>query len=74
MDDLFRRFWWGYNEQDKRKFTPKFWKTICTPKSLGGFGLKKYVCFKFSSCYAVCMELNQWGFQFMEISNLKNLF
>lgn len=45
IGSLFRRFWWGYEDFQKKKFTPKSWHSICLPKSIGGLGLKQSYLF-----------------------------
>ncbi|KAF5448516.1 hypothetical protein F2P56_029042 [Juglans regia] len=40
LDSLFRRFWWGFEDRKKKKFTPKSWNSISIPKSLGGLGIR----------------------------------
>ncbi|KAG6630944.1 hypothetical protein CIPAW_13G056400 [Carya illinoinensis] len=48
LDSLFRRFWWEFKDNGKKKFTPKSLKAICLPKSMGGLGLKRMVSFNYA--------------------------
>ncbi|KAG8374862.1 hypothetical protein BUALT_Bualt10G0039700 [Buddleja alternifolia] len=40
IDSLMRRFWWGHKE-GSRGFNPVCWELVCSPKSVGGLGLRK---------------------------------
>lgn len=41
LDRLTRRFFWGIIEGKDRFLTLRAWDVICTPKSVGGAGLRK---------------------------------
>lgn len=34
IDSMFRKFWWGKDQNSTKGFAPKSWKSICIPKSL----------------------------------------
>lgn len=40
MDKHIRKFWWGFGEQ-KRGLFLRAWDLICTPKLVGGLGLRR---------------------------------
>lgn len=41
IDKGFKDFWWGFEDDKKRHFTPKAWESICYPKSHGSLGLRR---------------------------------
>lgn len=41
LDALNRKFWWGSKEENKHGYCLKSWNSICTPKDVGGLGIKK---------------------------------
>jgi hypothetical protein len=41
IDQLFKNFWWGFPPEKIRNLSLKSWNSICSPKALGGLGLRK---------------------------------
>ena len=41
LDALNRKFWWRSKEENKHECCLKRWNSICTPKDVGGLGIKK---------------------------------
>ena len=41
LDSLIRNFWWGFSGEKKHGLYLKSWDSICSPKALGGLGIKK---------------------------------
>ena len=41
LDSLNHNFWWGCSDEKKHGLYLKSWNSICTPKALGGLGIKK---------------------------------
>jgi hypothetical protein len=41
IDQLFKNFWWGFPPEKLRNLSLKSWNSICSPKALGGLGLRK---------------------------------
>lgn len=41
IDSKMRKFFWGFEEHDKHRLHLKAWDVVCTPKHLGGLGLRK---------------------------------
>jgi hypothetical protein len=41
LDSAFRKFWWGFPAEKKHNLTLLSWDRICSPKALGGLGLRK---------------------------------
>ena len=41
LDSLNRNFWWGFSGEKKHGLYLKSWDSICSPKALGGLGIKK---------------------------------
>ena len=41
LDALNQNFWWGKKDDNKLRCCLKSWESICTPKSMGGLGIKK---------------------------------
>ena len=41
LDALNQKFWWGSKEEIKHECCLKSWNSICTPKDVGGHGIKK---------------------------------
>ena len=41
LDALNRKFWWGSKEENKHECCLKSRNSICTPKDVGGLGIKK---------------------------------
>jgi hypothetical protein len=40
LDKVFKNFWWGFPYAKTRNLTLKSWHSICTPKAIGGLGLR----------------------------------
>ena len=41
LDYLNCNFWWGFSGEKKHELYLKSWDSICSPKALGGLGIKK---------------------------------
>jgi hypothetical protein len=41
LDKVFKNFWWGFPPQKARNLSLKSWHSLCSPKALGGLGLRK---------------------------------
>jgi hypothetical protein len=40
IDSAIRKFWWGFPQEKKHNLSLLSWKSICSPKSLGGLGIR----------------------------------
>jgi hypothetical protein len=41
LDRTFKNFWWGFPTSKTRNLSLKSWNSLCIPKALGGFGLRR---------------------------------
>jgi hypothetical protein len=41
LDKTFKKIWWGFPSKKTRNLSLKAWDSICTPKALGGLGIRK---------------------------------
>jgi hypothetical protein len=41
LDRTFKNFWWGFPSKKSKNLSLKAWDSICTPKALGGLGIRK---------------------------------
>lgn len=39
--EMLKNFWWGFSSLKSHYLTLKSWNSICTPKSMGGLGLRR---------------------------------
>jgi hypothetical protein len=44
LDSVFRKFWWGFPSEKKHNLTLLGWDKICSPKAVGGLGLRSMEC------------------------------
>jgi hypothetical protein len=40
LDSILRKFWWDFPQEKKKNLTLLPWKSICTPKYVGGLGIR----------------------------------
>lgn len=63
VDGLLRDFWWGVDWDTGRGLYLKSWDTICTPKEIGGLGMRKIkdtnVAFVTKLNWQFCTQLNR---------------
>lgn len=43
MDRMNKNFFWGFDDSNNNRFHLKSWKSICTPKEIGGLGVRRLV-------------------------------
>ena len=41
LDRSFKNFWWGFPSKKTKNLSLKAWDSICSPKALGGLGIRK---------------------------------
>jgi hypothetical protein len=41
LDKVFKNLWWGFPPSKTRNLSLKSWNSICTPKALGGLGMRR---------------------------------
>jgi hypothetical protein len=41
LDQMFKKFWWGFPSKKTRNLSLKSWGSLCIPKSLWGLGFRK---------------------------------
>ena len=41
LDRVFKNFWWGFPTLNTLNLSLKSWNSICTPKALGGLGIRR---------------------------------
>lgn len=63
LDNMVRRFWWGYNDQQQHLYL-KSWDRLCSPKMSGGLGFRKFrevnEVFTTKLCWQLCTEPNRF--------------
>ena len=40
LDQMFKNFWWGFPPEKFRNLSFKSWNFLCSPKALGGLGIR----------------------------------
>jgi hypothetical protein len=40
-DKMIKDFWWGFDARRNHHLTIQAWSSICTPKTMGGLGLRR---------------------------------
>jgi hypothetical protein len=38
---MLKNFWWGFPSEKLRNLSLKSWNSLCSPKALGGLGLRE---------------------------------